>query len=77
VISLTVRDAAARYAGGIAEPKCEDFAMHGIHPSSKREASIGEPTWWSSEWTFGVIALIALSGLAIVAALFAPEVIIL
>jgi hypothetical protein len=60
-----------------AEPKCEDFAMHGIHPSNKRKASSGAPTWWSSEWTFGLIALMALSGLAIVAALFAPEVIIL
>jgi hypothetical protein len=78
VIWDTLRDAAARYARVHSlNPNVRTFPMHGFHPLSKREESIGAPTWWSSEWTFGVVALIALSALAILAALFAPEVIIL
>ena len=41
--------------------------MHGLDPSIKRPR-------WSSEWNFGVIAMVLLTLLAIAALLITPEI---
>jgi hypothetical protein len=45
-----------------------ELYMHGLHP-------LKPPTRWTSDWNFGLIALVVLAALAIAAALILPEII--
>jgi hypothetical protein len=49
-----------------------NFVMHGFYSSSEPERA--PPTRWSSEWNFGLIAMIGLSTLAIAVAGLMPAI---
>jgi hypothetical protein len=74
---LTHGESAVRYARWDITTDKGERCMHGFHASSERELSTEpkSPTRWSSEWNFGLIAVIVLSALAIAAAPLTPIVI--